>query len=169
MKTGSIVRLVCLLAAAACLTLGYLLIGDWPGLLAIPLLILFWLVAGKSSPFWAASGILSIYIALAVIGITRHAPALLLAAGCVLALVAWDLSDPRGHAAHGEASGFGDLMVNKRLRSLAVVTTASLLLIAVGAVIRLELPFGVVALLSLLLIGCLLYAVHYLRSSAFLR
>ncbi len=167
MKTGSILRAVCLLAAAACLTVGYLLIGDWAILLAIPALILFWLVAAKSSPFWGACGLLSIYIALAVLGITRHAPAVLLSAGCVLALMAWDLSDPRGHSADGKAGDYVGLMENRRLRSLAAVSIVSLLLVAVAALIRLELPFGVIVLLSLLLMGCLVYAIHYLRSSAF--
>ncbi len=169
MKTGSILRPVCLLAAGACLTVGYLLIGDWQILLAIPALILFWLAAGRSSPFWGACGLLSIYIALAVLGITRHAPAVLLSAGCMLALTAWDLSDPRGHSADGKTGGYVGLIENKRLRSLAAVSIVSLLLVSAASLVRLELPFGVVVLLSLLLIGCLVYTIHHLRSSAFLR
>ncbi len=169
MTAHSILRSVFLVAAAACLALGYLLIKEWLILLAIPAMILLWLATWNRSPFWAACSLLSIYVVLTVVGLTRHAPALLMSVGCVLAVATWDLSDPRHYAAGETAYRYGALLENRHLRSLAATFGLSLLLVALATVIRLQLPFAIVGLLVLTLIGCVLYAVHSLRRSTFHR
>lgn len=165
MRRYSITRWASVAAAAICLLLGYILIGRWLALLAVPAMILLRIAAGRRSSFWAASGLLSVCVVLAVAGILLHASALLMSAGCVFALAGWDLSDPRGQTAAPAAGNYGVLLEEKRLRSLAAVLGASALLALLPAILRIQLPFGVVVFLALLLAGCILYAVHYLRAS----
>jgi hypothetical protein len=92
MKLYSGIGVVCGLATAGLLVLAFGLRGEWQVLYAIPVGAMLWLLAGRRL-FQAASALLLIYVALAVVGLMRGASALMLSAGCILALVAWDLSD----------------------------------------------------------------------------
>lgn len=162
----SILRVIGVLLAAACLALGYGIAGDWLLLLTIPAMLLFWILARGRSGFRAASAVLAIYVGLAVIGIARQASGLVLAAGCIFALAAWDLSDPRGRTSAQARPQQATLLERRHLQSLAAMAGASLLLAALGLTLRLRLPFGIVALLALLLTACVLSAVQYLRQPA---
>ena len=166
MKLHSVLRLAGLLAAAACLTLAYGMVGDWLILLSIPVMIIFWFLARGRSGFRAASGLLAMYVGLGVIGIARHASGPLMATGCVFALLSWDLSDPRGRSSVQARPGQATLLEKRHLQSLGVAAGVSLLLAALTSALRLTLPFGVVVLLALVLTACILYAVQYLRRSA---
>lgn len=165
MKMYSLVRAASLVAAGTCLVWGYTVTGNWLIVLAIPFMALFWIATGRRSPFRAASALLSVYVFLAVAGLALRAPALLMVAGCVFALAAWDLSDRRGQAASQAVQRYGAVLERRRLRSLAGMISASMLLAALPTMLRLQLPFGIILLLALLLTGSLLYAVHYLRAS----
>ncbi len=166
MRAYVIARLGSVIAAAACLLLGYVLVSEWLTLFAIPVMVLLWIASARRSSFWTASGLLVIYIVLAVVGIIRHAPALLMAVGCASALAGWDLSDPRGQATAGELHGSDSALEKSRLRSLAAAVGASLLLMLLATAFRVRLPFGLIIFLALLLTASVLYAVHYLRASA---
>ncbi len=166
MNLYSIFRWTSLVAAVACLLLGYTLIGEWLVLFALPVVIVFWIAAGRRTTFWTGSSLLAIYVVLAVVGIMLHVSAVLMTLGCVFALAAWDLSDPRGYATGPGPREKSSLLETTHLRSLAATVGISMLLALLATSVRLQLPFGILVLLSLLLAGGIAYAVHYIRGSA---
>jgi len=165
MKLHSIIRAVCLLASIACLALAYVPTGDWLVLLVIPAMLLFWVLTKKRSAFWPASSLLTVYVLLALMGVTRHTP-LLLVIGCVFALAGWDLNDLSLGTVGQGPRGAGAELEMRRLQSLALMTGISVALAAVSLWLRLQLSFGAIVLLVLLVTGCLLYTVHHLRKSS---
>lgn len=166
MKLHSIIRAVCLLASIACLALAYVPTGDWLVLLVIPAMLLFWVLTKKRSAFWPASSLLTVYVLLALMGVTRHTPLLLLVIGCVFALAGWDLNDLSLGTVGQGPRGAGAELEMRRLQSLALMTGISVALAAVSLWLRLQLSFGAIVLLVLLVTGCLLYTVHHLRKSS---
>jgi hypothetical protein len=155
-----------MLAAIACLTLGYIAFGGWLILLALPAAILFWIAAGGRSVFWASSGLLASYLGLAAMGIALEASGLLMTTGCIFALGAWELNDPRGRNTGQASQMHGAGLEQQSPRSLGIMAAISMLLAAVPSAVRLQLPFGIVALLALAAAGGVLYSVHYLKHIA---
>lgn len=163
MKPHSALVAVSVLLALICLVTAYALVGGWLILLAIPAILIFWVVAGRQGGFWMASALLAIYLGLAAVGIAMHAASLLMAIGCIFAICGWELSDLRGRTTPETLRDGGSLLEERRLQSLAVVGLLSALLAALASALPLHLAFGVVAVLALLSIGCVLYSVHVLR------
>ncbi len=166
MNLHSVLRVASVLSAMACLVLADVMIGDWLVVLAIPVMLLFWILMSRRSAFWAGSALLGIYVTVAVVGVARQAPAFLMATGCMFALAAWEMSDPRGNVPGQTPAGYGAALEQRRLQSLVVVVCAAIVLAAAPSVLRVRLPFGIVALLALVLMGCVLYALHHLRNNA---
>ena len=165
-KSYSTLRTVCVLAALACLILGYVELGGWLIVLTVPAAILLWAAARRRSAFWTGGALLAGYLALAAMGIALAASGLLMSTGGIFALAGWELNDPRGISTGTPLQARSDRLEQRRLRSLGIVAAISVLLAAIPSLVRLRLPFGMVALLALVAAGGVLYSVHYLRHTA---
>src|SRR5512145_3214125 len=122
MKPYSILNILCVLTSVASLSLAFCLAGYWWIILAVLGMMLFWLLMKGRSIFRTSSALLSIFICLAVLGVTVDLSMPLLLIACAAALAGWDLTN------------FGqDLIGNHRvekdhLRSLGLAASTGLLL-----------------------------------------
>ena len=157
MKHHSIILNICLILSTGCLVLGYIMAGYWqifPLFLVMPI---FWIYTKKQTVFWAASSLLLMYLILAAVGILIDLSVALMIIGCTTALASWDLIQ-------FEQSIIENAMLKKyHLRSLALAVSAGIMLSFVSVYIKLQLPFGVVAFLTLAAILGLTYSVQFMK------
>lgn len=155
---------LCLIVSVALLVLVYGPSSYWPALIAIPAMLLLWILTKKAFASRRPSAVLCVYLLLAAAGIMLRRPQFPLILGSIATLIWWDLKDfEERHGARILAKANSSLQKH-RLQSIALTTGISLLLEAMGSLLRLRLPFGAIALLILLVTGCLVYAVSLLRN-----
>lgn len=160
MRLSAVLSIGCLLVSLGCLIAAYAAIGRVTIGVGMSVLVLLWIATQKTSHSVAASGLLAVYFLLGVAGVLLQAPVLVIVLGCVAALAAWDLNDLRTTAETDPPDENG--LEKHRLKALALATGVGLASASLATVIRLRLPFGVVALLVLLVLGCILYGVRSL-------
>ncbi len=137
----------------------------WPAALSLAAMLLLWIIVRKGSAFWVASSLLSVYLIFAGIGVVMKGPLIPIVAGCIAAVVWWDLMD-FGESLHdAKPQGMGASLEKLHLEALAIMVGTCLLVEAAGLWLRVQLPFGAIAILVLLACGCILYAVHRLRNA----
>ncbi len=164
MKLHSIIGNGCLVASIASLAVAYGFSTYWPVLLTLPVMLLFWILAERRLAPWRSSTLLCIYLGLAVAAVLLKLPPLPVEFGCVAALIWWDLEDFRLAQARQIPAKATGLLQKYRLQSLALTGGVSLLLAGIGFWLRIQLPFGVIALLILLITACLVYAAGILKN-----
>ena len=152
-----------LVAAIASLALVYGLSTYWPVLLALPAMLLFWVLGKGKSASWRGSALLCLYLALAVTALLLKRPLVPMVLGCIAALIWWDLQDLRVAQSGPVRARASSSLQKHRFRSLALTAGASVFLPGIGLWLRVQLPFGIIALLILLITGCLVYAVGIFR------
>lgn len=164
MRPHSIIFIVSLIIATACLGAGYALAGYRLAAAAALVLGLLWLVVGKEPLFWMASSFLLAYILLAAIGIIANTPPLLMVLACAAALACWDLKR-FNQGIPGNSPHKADLALEKHhLYSLALAISAGLIVAFIGNYINLQLPFGVIIFLVLITVLGLTYSTQqYLK------
>jgi len=153
--------LVCAGIAILSLTGGYGIQG-WPVLPVMLGLAAVWLLARKKAGAWLPSCLLVIYLGLAVYGLQAGYSPLMMILGATAALAWWDLVLLPSNKAAPLPPDF----VNQHLRSLALAAGLGLLLAIAGLQIHLELPFGVILLLAVLIFAALERVVNYFRKKA---
>ncbi len=164
MKLHAMIANLCLMASLACLALVYGPSSYWPALIAVPAMFPLWILTKRALASWRPSAVLCVYLLLAAAGIMLRRPQLPLILGSTATLIWWDLKDfEEGHRAGILAKADRSLQ-KYRLQSLGFTAGASLLLVGIGFWLRIQLPFGVIALLILLIAGCLVYAAGILRN-----
>jgi len=139
---------------------GYAPVAFWLIMAVLLVMIFFWRVTKGRSAFWSASALLLVYIFLAILGVTVGLSLTLMVVGCIAALACWDLTHFDQAVAGGTPPGITVQLEKDRLRSLLVVSGASLLLVIISGYINLKFPFGVMVLLVLTAVGSLLYVVR---------
>jgi hypothetical protein len=162
MKVHSIILNVCRVMSIGSLGAGYILGGYW---LILPVFLamgIFWLIMNRYSPFWSASSLLLIDVALAVIGVTLNLSIYLMVVGCTTALACWDLTHFRHTMIHNPPLGADVRLERYRLQSLATAVFTGLFLAFISSYINLQFPFGIMVFLVLMTLGCLVYGVQYL-------
>ncbi len=164
MKLHAMIANLCLMAALAFLALVYGPSSYWPALIAIPAMLPLWIVTRKALASWRPSAVLCVYLLLAAAGIMLRRPQFPLILGSIATLIWWDLKDFEERHRAGILAKTDSSLQKHRLQSIALTTGISLLLEAMGVLLRLRLPFGVVALLVVLVTGCLVYTVSILRN-----
>jgi hypothetical protein len=140
----------CTLLSALFLLAGYGLGGDWKLLsllLAIPLT---WVLFRKGSAGLLLSSLLFVYVFLAALGLVLHLSPYLMIGGCAFALAGWESArfwlDLRAAPLRVQDQPLEAL----HNRDLTLAIGIGLLLALVGLNIRLQLPFGLIAILALL-------------------
>ncbi len=164
MKRHSIIGKLCLIASVASLVLVYGPSIYWPVLIALPAMLLLWMVAKKTLAAWRPSAVLCVYLVLAVMGVILRHPLLPLILGSIAALIWWDLTDFEEGLHAGILAKAESSLQKYRLQSFVLTIGATLLLEIAGLSLRLPLPFGVVVLLMLLATGCLVSLAGSLRN-----
>ena len=162
MKVHSIALTICLMISTGCLGAGYILAGYWLLIPAFLALGLYWILSRKQPVFWRASGFLLVYVILAVIGIIAGLSLELMIIACAAALASWDLIQFNQSMAETSLSNTNPSLDKNHLYSLALATSAGLILTFISAYINLQLPFGAIFFLVLAAMGCLLYSTRYL-------
>ncbi len=160
MKSSSLPGIITPVLAIGCLTAAYIAAGYWVILPAVAAMVIFWIAIRKTQSFWSASSLLAVYVVLAIAGILLKAPVVLIVPGCIAALAAWDLMDLKASTAGAAPAGGSRVLAQRRLQALGTASGVSLLLATASLVFRIHLPFGVLVLLALLVVGCLTYIVQ---------
>ena len=164
-QLGSATQISALVISIACLTQAYMAVGYWWIVLAIPAMLVFWIATNKRSASRAGWALLAVYLILAMIGVLLKAQVPILLIGTIGALVAWDLSDLREDTAGQARIEAVVALETRRLQVLGVTAAISLVLTLVVPSIRLQVPFGIIVLLVLMVAACLRYAVQRLANS----
>lgn len=162
MKTHLIILNVCRVISIGSLGAGYILGGYWlilPVFLAMGIL---WLIMNRYSPYWSASSLLLMEVALAIIGVTLNLSIYLMVIGCTAALAGWDLSNFRQAINDQPPLGTAARLEKTHLQSLGMAVFTGLFLAFISSSINLQFPFGVVIFLVLMAMGGLVYGVQYL-------
>ncbi len=128
------------------LSAGYLLIGQWLGLLFTALLFLGWLLALKySQPSGLPPICLIVSIILAAAGVLLSAAPVLMIFGAAAALAAWDIL----LMSHPSFIPVDSAWEVKHLQTLLAVLAGAILLSTAGLWFKLQLPFIVLLLAAI--------------------
>ena len=152
MRSSDVAWKAAALISAACLSGACARSQLW-ALAAIPLpLVVLWLVAKNPGLGFRPALFLSASAAFAALGLHLQLSVPLMLMGAAGALAAWDLShfaDRLKHAVNGEHRV---LLQRSHLQSLVAAIASGLLLAFLASVVRLQLSFGIVSLLALVLV-----------------
>ena len=162
MKSHATLVVSCLLISSGCLAAGYILSGYWLILLAFPLMLITWLLTYKRSTYVSASILLSGYVILATVGIIAELSTALMLIACTMALVSWELLQVNQSVSGYPPGKTIGTREKHHLNSLALATSAGLILSLLSATITLQFPFVVVAFLVLMTLGSLTYSMRYI-------
>jgi|GEM_PF-1841413 len=142
---------VCLIISVLCLSLGYGLSGQWVGVVISLITGAAWLLARKYPNSILPLASLAISICLAVAGNLNGDSAFLMTCGSGFALATWDLLLlDSALGSHSSAVQTRQYEI-KHLQSLALALGSGLMVIFLGRLVRLQIPF-VVLLLSIALV-----------------
>ena len=152
MPVRKIVGLICPIAGVVCLVVGYAMVRQWLALLGVLFVFLVWLFTWIWSSRWLPLAALALSVSLSAAGIFAGAPPALMILSAALSLAAWDLA--LMDLPHAEVSSTGRLsfLAYSHYKSLALAVALGLLAAMVGRMVRIQLPFGVMILLALLVL-----------------
>ena len=150
MSVRNILNLVCLILTVLCLTLGYSKIGPGMAFTAGLVILVVWLLAYRWPSSWFPSIALVVTIGLAVIELLQGAPALLMLAAAVLALVNWDLALLDRRSGGSLLGRNFTLLEKKHFQSLLAALGLAVPAIVIGRLVHFHIPFGLMVLLVLL-------------------
>ena len=163
MKAHTLTLNASFIISAGCLLAGYVMGGYWQVIPVFAGMAIFWIATRKKSPFWAASALLLVLVALAAAGVMLKLTFWMMLAGVSGALVWWDLRHFQESAADIPADESRAVLEGDRLRSLGAVIVIGLLAAILGSSISLRLPFLVMVALALLALAGLMYGLQYSR------
>ncbi len=148
----------CLTVGVVCLAVGYALAGQW---ILLALAGLAWLVAVFVAG-WFGTMFIG-FIGLAAAGVCTGAWPPLMMVGATLALASWDLADWEGFVAAGLPP---ETLARFEWRHYAYLTLAlggGLLAAILGRQVSFQLPFGVLAVLAILVLLGMDRALHFVK------
>ena len=132
---------ICLAVSMLCLTVGYAIVGEWIGAVIAMVTGLAWLLARKYPDSGLPFICLVVAICLAVVGLLKGSPSLLMICGSGFALAVWDLIT-LDHALGGNSLEVQTRQYeSKHLQSLALVLGSGLLMAILGRLLNLQIPF----------------------------
>ncbi|MBI5953519.1 MAG: hypothetical protein HY865_17835 [Chloroflexi bacterium] len=142
---------VCLIALVLCLGAGYELSGQWIGVVISLVTGPAWLFARKYSTSILPLTCLLISVCLAVVGKINGGSSFLMICGSGFALATWDLLLLDGALTNNSSGEQTRQFEIRHLQSLGAALGSGLVVISLGYLIRLQIPF-VVLLLSIALV-----------------
>ena len=165
MRRALILNKACAATATVCLSLAYLLSGYWLIILVFLAMTLFWKLLKNRSIFRTSSALLALFVVLAAIGVTVDLSTPLILIASTAALTNWDLTNFVHSVTDNQREEMKQRLENFHLRSLAVASSAGLLLSLITSYANFELPFGVALLLVLIAIGGITYGLQPLAKN----
>jgi hypothetical protein len=163
MKIHSIIRNVCLVTAAGCLSAAYIVSGYQLIVPTFVAMFIIWIVTKRRWPFWSASSLLLIYVALAIIGVLLKLSIYLMVVGCIASLVWWDLIHFQQSIADNSSREAEVRLETSRVQSLTTVVCIGLFLTFSSSYINLQFSFGAMVFLVLMAMGGLTYVQYFVR------
>lgn len=165
MRRALILNKACATTATVCLSLAYLLYGYWLIILVFLAMTLFWKLLKNRSIFRTSSALLALFVVLAAIGVTLDLSTPLILIAVTAALTSWDLTNFVQSVTDNQREETKRRLEGFHLRSLAVASSAGLLLSLIASYASFELPFGVTLLLVLIAMGGITYGVQSLAKN----
>jgi hypothetical protein len=165
MRRALILNKACAATSAVCLSLAYLLSGYWLIILVFLAMTLFWKLLKNWSIFRTSSALLALFVVVAAIGVTLDLSTPLILIAGTAALTSWDLTNFVESATDNQRAETKRRLENFHLRSLAIASSAGLLLSLITSYANFELPFGVTLLLVLIAIGGITYGLQPLAKN----
>jgi hypothetical protein len=154
MALRKIFFVVCLVISMLCLTAGYWIAGQWIGAVIAITASLGWLLARKHPASSLPYICLIASVTLAVAGQMTGGPSLLMICGSGFALAVWDLILLDGALGANSSGEQLRRYENSHLRSLALALGAGLLVVFLGGMLNLQIPFiAMMLLVALILFG----------------
>lgn len=163
MTIRSIILTICLIISSICLGAGYILAGYWLILPVFLAMLLFWIFTKNQPVFISASSLLVIFVILAAIGITADLPLILMIVACTAALVSWDLMQFNQSLVGNSLHKTNASLEKNHLYSLGLAAFAGLTLALISSYINIQFPFILILLLVLMVMGCLVSSMQYIR------
>ncbi len=152
MFSRTILKLVILIACVTSLAVGYAMAGQWIALLGILFALVTWLLACK----WRSGGLavvaLVLSVCLAIAGLLASVSPELMILGAALALASWDgvLWDQRRTDISSDKTV--DLLEKRHYQSLALALGVGFLVAVAGRMFRIQMSFGWMTLLVILVL-----------------
>lgn len=165
MRRALILNKACAATATVCLSLAYLLSGYWLIILVFLAMTLFWMLLKNGSIFRTSSALLALFVVLAAIGVTLDLSTPLVLIAVTAALTSWDLTNFVQSVTDNQREETKRRLEGFHLRSLAVASSAGLLVSLIASYASFELPFGVMLLLGLITIGGITYGLQSLAKN----
>lgn len=165
MRRALILNKACAATATVCLSLAYLLSGYWLIILVFLAMTLFWMLLKNGSIFRTSSALLALFVVLAAIGVTLDLSTPLVLIAVTAALTSWDLTNFVESVTDNQREETKRRLEGFHLRSLAVASSAGLLVSLIASYASFELPFGVMLLLGLIAIGGITYGLQSLAKN----
>ena len=160
MRRALILNKVCAATATVCLSLAYLLSGYWLIILVFLAMTLFWKLLKNGSIFRTSSALLALFVVVAAIGVTVDLSTPLILIASTAALISWDLTNFVESVTDNQREETKRRLEGFHLRSLAVASSAGLLVSLIASYASFELPFGVMLLLGLIAMGGITYGLQ---------
>ena len=152
MAVRKIIRLVCPIISVTCLAIGYTTTGPWIASFVLVFTLLPWLFAIKWPSGFLSSCALVLSVSLAAAGLLTGAMPLLMMVGAALALAGWDVVLWNYALTSNSLSTLLTLIEIKHYQSLAAALGLGLLAVVVGRLFRLQIPFGWMVILVILVL-----------------
>jgi hypothetical protein len=153
MITTTLLLYTGVVVAAGSLAAGYGLGGSWSWAGLWVILALLWLIEQRPAGLPGTGTLaLVVYVSAAAAGYLAGFPTALMLLVVVAALSAWDLDRFRRRLAAVKPAGEQGLMERRHLVKLAAVASLGTLLAGFGFLIQIQFSFGVIAMLTLLIV-----------------
>ncbi|MFT3894431.1 MAG: hypothetical protein QM730_22600 [Anaerolineales bacterium] len=165
MNFRKILLAISIIVSVLCLAIGYEIAGRWLGIIITILLLPGWLLARKQSYSWLRLTCLLTSIGLAVTGRLLGLPPLLMLFGSTIALAAWDLVLFDAVLSNSSAREQTRRYENQHIQSLLLVLSFSLLVIFLGRLAIIQIPFIVLILLVAFILFALDRIWNYIKKS----
>lgn len=143
MQTARLQKILLLLSPALsslCLAIGYQQFGAWAALVGL-FTFLFWLAARRWKTLWMASLGLAAAVTAAVYGLAHGAALIWMLPGAALALASWDLTLLDARLANHPPGATLDALIKTHYAVLLPALGLGLLVVALGQLIRFQIPF----------------------------
>ncbi len=150
MPLRKVLAFLSVILSAACLALGFIMVGQWAALLAAIITFLFWLPAWKWPATWLPSFALIVSLSLAAVGLCTGSQPIPMVLAATLDLSSWDLVLFDHNLANVQSVESVALLEKKHYESLGLALGLGLLVTIVIRMIRFQIPFGGLVLLVIL-------------------
>ena len=151
-KTRETISRLCQVAAILLLAGGFGLAKSWTGVILTFAILPFGWIVRRYQRKWFASMMLVTYVGIAVYGLLSGVSAYLAIAGISAALAWWELEDRIPHSSESSTPSISDRYEKVHLSRLGLAISIGLIVAEASLFLKFQLPFGVVFVVTLLVL-----------------